>query len=32
MHALVDSCRDLAVEDDDAAQVRIHTHAFPIND
>ncbi|MFE0525417.1 ArsR/SmtB family transcription factor [Streptomyces sp. NPDC058954] len=32
MHALVDSYRDLAVEDDTAAQVRIHTHAFPLTD
>ncbi|MGW2518162.1 ArsR/SmtB family transcription factor [Streptomyces sp. NPDC001617] len=32
MHALVDTYRDLAVEDDSAAQVRIHTHAFPITD
>jgi hypothetical protein len=32
MHALVDSYRDLAATEDDAeaAQVRIHTHAFPL--
>ncbi|OIJ84785.1 ArsR/SmtB family transcription factor [Streptomyces colonosanans] len=32
MHALVDEYRDLATAEDDpqAAQVRIHTHAFPI--
>ena len=29
MHALVDTYRDLSTEDN-AAQVRIHTHAFPI--
>ncbi len=32
MHALVDSYRDLAATEDDAeaAQVRFHTHAFPL--
>ncbi|WP_406353660.1 helix-turn-helix domain-containing protein [Streptomyces hirsutus] len=30
MHALVETYRDRAVDEDDAAQVRIHTHAFPL--
>jgi hypothetical protein len=32
MHALVDSYRDLPATKDaaEAAQVRIHTHAFPV--
>jgi hypothetical protein len=32
MHALVDTYRDRAADEDDAnaAQVRIHTHAFPL--
>jgi hypothetical protein len=32
MHALVDTYRDLAATENDAeaAQVRIHTHAFPV--
>ncbi|MEW2303391.1 helix-turn-helix domain-containing protein [Streptomyces sp. NPDC006655] len=30
LHAVVDTYRELAVEDDSAAHVRIHTHLFPI--
>ncbi|MGW5657713.1 ArsR/SmtB family transcription factor [Streptomyces humi] len=30
MHALVDTYRDRAAEDDSVTQVRIHTHLFPI--
>ena len=32
MHALIDTYRHLATEEDGAAQVRIHTHAFPLTD